>query len=208
MKIPTLHAVLAALVVGAACKSPPAAESPEVVPRDALVAQPCPGLALDAEPLDPKNARVFVEVAEVSRQDLPNPLGRWLDENIVQVRSTANLVAFPGVPTSMPWSQCVDAVCADVKRTVFVTAQLPERTSDPIELAVRIEERLAEGEPPKTLLDTSVSSPHQEPVVLPKSPAVSDGSLIVTPYLLRKFDDLQRVMECKARQAEREKQAR
>ena len=197
-----------ALLALAACKSAPPAESPEVAPKDALVAQPCPELALGAEPLDPKNARVFVEVADVDSRNLPNPLGRWLDENIVQVRSTANLVAFPGVPTSMPWAQCVDAVCADVKRTVFVTAELPENTSEPIQLSVRIEETASEGEPAKTLLESSVRSPHQEPAVLPQTGAVSDGSLVVTPYLLRKFDDLERVMHCKARQAEREKQAR
>ena len=198
---------LALVALAAACKSAPPAESPEIAPRDALVAQPCPELALGAEPLDPKNARVFVEIADVSSRNLPNPLGRWLDEHIVEVRSTANLVAFPGVPTSMPWAQCVDAVCADVKRTVFVTAQLPPNTSEPIELVVRIDEAAAEGEPAKTLLESSVRSPHQEPIVLPQTAAVSDGSLVVTAYLLRKFDDLERVMHCKARQAEREKQA-
>jgi hypothetical protein len=205
--LPWLRVPAAALLVSSAtaCKSGAPAGSPAPVERAALVAQPCPELAPVDEPLDPTNARVFVEVVEVSSKDLPTPLGRWLDEHIVQVRSAANLVAFPGVPTSMPWGQCVDSVCGDTQRSVSVTARLPERTTQPIELAVRVEETLHEGDVPTVLLDTTVRPRHEEPVVLPTTPGVSSGSLIVTAYLLRKHDDLQRVMTCTARQHEREK---
>jgi hypothetical protein len=175
-------------------KAPPAE-------RTAFLAQPCPGLALEDAALDADKARVFVEVAEVSTRDLPQPIGRWLDENAVKVRSTANLVAFPNVPTSMPWGQCVDAVCSSMKRAITLTAQLPERTSQPVPLAVRIEEAPPEGAPgePRVLLETTLAALHQEPVVLPPSPAVSDGSVVVTAYLLRRHDDLQRILECQAR---------
>jgi hypothetical protein len=44
---------------------------------------------------------------------------------------------------------------------------------------------------------------NQEPVVIPPVPALSDGTVVITPYLLRKPDDLHRVMECQARQAEK-----
>jgi hypothetical protein len=210
ISLPSLRVQAASLLVSAVsavggCKSAAPAESPGPVERAALVAQSCPELASIDEPVDPTNARVFVEVVEVSGKDLPTPIGHWLDEHIVQVRSAANLVAFPGVPTSMPWGQCVDSVCGDAQRSVSVTAGLPERTNQPIELAVRIEERLNEGEAPKVLLDTTVRPRHQEPVVLPTTPGVSTGSVIVTAYLLRKHDDLQRVMTCTARQHEREK---
>ena len=194
---------LALVALAAACKSAPPAESPEIAPRDALVAQPCPELALGAEPLDPKNARVFVEIADVSSRNLPNPLGRWLDEHIVEVRSTANLVAFPGVPTSMPWAQCVDAVCADAKRSVSVTARLPERASEPIELALHIEDTAAEGGSPRTLLDTTLRALSQEPAVVPSGSELGSGSLVVTAYVLRRFDDLHRLLECKERQKAR-----
>jgi hypothetical protein len=170
--------------------------------RTAFLAQPCPGLAIEDAALDADKARVFVEVAEVSTRSLPQPIGRWLDENAVKVRSTADLVAFPNVPTSMPWGQCVDAVCSSMKRSITLTAQLPERTSQPVSLALRIDEAPPEGSPgePRVLLETTLAAPHQEPIVLPPSP-VSDGSVVVTAYLLRRHDDLQRILECKARRS-------
>ncbi|HTV23120.1 MAG TPA: hypothetical protein VMG12_30740 [Polyangiaceae bacterium] len=183
-----------------ACHKPEPAKEP-APERDAYLAQPCPELALADAPLDADKARVFVEVAEVSTKNLPQPIGRWLDENSVRVRSTANLVAFPNVPTSMPWGQCVDAVCSSMKLSITLTAQLPERTSQPVALALRIDEAAAEGSeaPPRALLETTLAATHQEPVVLPPSPEVSDGSVIVTAYLLQKHDDLQRIMACQAR---------
>jgi hypothetical protein len=181
-------------------KPDPNAPAPE---RTAFLAQPCPGLALEDALLDADKARVFVEVAEVSTRDLPKPIGRWLDENAVKVRSTANLVAFPNVPTRMPWGQCVDAVCSSMKLSITLTAQLPERTSQPVPIGLRIDEAAPEGSQaePRVLLDTTLQALHQEPVVLPPSPAVSDGSVVVTAYLLRRHDDLHRILECQARRS-------
>jgi hypothetical protein len=189
-----------------ACKPKPAAQSPENPDITALVAQRCPEIEIGDELVDANNARVFVEVVALSGS-VPNPIGNWLEEHAVTVRSNANLVAFPNVPTSMPWGQCIDAVCKSSQRTLTITSQLPARGSDPIELAVRIEDSVPEGQAPgKVLLETTLHTPSQQPVVLPANPALSSGSLIVTPYLLRQIDDLHRVLECKARQAEREKQ--
>lgn len=199
-------ALLAVSVVMACAKGAP----PPAPERSVLVAQPCAGLELGAEPLDPANARVFVEVAEVGTRDLPNPIGRWLEENIVRVRSSANLVAFPDVPTSMPWGQCVDAVCSSTRLSLTVAARLPERASEPIELALRIDETAsadAAESGPRVLLDTLLRARNQEPVVLPPAPQISDGSVVVTPYLLRRHDDLQRILECREQQREREKSA-
>jgi hypothetical protein len=173
--------------------------------RTALVAQPCPGLELGSDPLDVAKARLFVEIAEVNTRELPQPIGRWLDDNAVKVRSTANLVAFPDVPTSMPWGQCVDAVCSSAKLTITVTARLPKRASDPIELALSIALAAPEGSEPLVLLETALRAVNQEPVVLPPAPRISDGSVIVTAYLLRRSDDLHRLLECKVRQGEKEK---
>jgi hypothetical protein len=193
------------LSVTLACASPSApAQAPE---RTGFVAQACSGLELGSDPLDPAGARVFVELVEVPALGLPSPVGPWLAENAVRVRSSVNLVAFPGVPTSMPWGQCVDAVCASVQRTITLTATLPERASEPVGLALRIEEAAAEGSEaaPRLLLDTTLGAINQEPVVLPPAPEVSDGSVVVTAYLLRRPLDLQRVMECKVQQDERAK---
>jgi hypothetical protein len=176
--------------------------------RSALVAQACPEIALGSEPIKASNARVFVEVVEMSDQNLPHPLGNWLVEHPVTVRSSANTIAFPNVPTSMPWGQCVDTVCSGRQRSLTVTAQVPERGTDPIELALHIEESApdAQAGTGKVLLDTKLSSPSQQPVVLPVSPELSTGSVVVTAYLLRQLDDLHHVLECKAREAERVKQ--
>jgi hypothetical protein len=185
----------------AACGGKPEPKTPEPE-RTAFLAQPCPGLALEDAAVDPDKARVFVEVAEVSTRDLPQPIGRWLDENSVKVRSTANLVAFPNVPTSMPWGQCVDAVCSSMKLSITLTAQLPERTSQPVLLALRIEDAgdAAQAER-RVLLETTLRALHQQPTVLPPSPEVSDGAVVVTAYLLQRHDDLQRILECQARRS-------
>jgi hypothetical protein len=158
--------------------------------------------------LDRANARLFVEVVEVSTRELPRPLGHFLDANAVSVRSSANLVAFPDVPTSVPWGQCVDAVCSSTQRSITLTARLPDRATGPFDIALRIEEAAAEGAStgPKVLFDTTLQAVNQEPVVLPPAPELSKGSVIVTAYLLQRHDDLQRVMECQARQAESSKQ--
>ena len=193
------------LVSSLACHHEPA-QAPGDLDRTALVAQTCPEIALGSEPIKASNARVFVEVVELSDQNLPSPLGNWLAEHPVTVRSSANTVAFPNVPTSMPWGQCVDAVCAGRTRSLTLTAQVPERGTDPIALAVQIEEAAPEGQPGKVLLDTKLHAPSQQPVVLPVNPELSKGSVVVTAYLLRQLDDLHRVLECKAHEGERMKQ--
>lgn len=195
-----------ALSLGLGCSKAPATPEP-APPRTGFVAQPCAGLELGAEPLDPSDARVFVEVAELVER--LSPSGPPLAEQVVTLRSSVNLVAFPNVPTSMPWGQCVDAVCASAQRTLSVTAGLPALASEPLALQLRIDEAPAEGAgEAQVLLDTTAHAKNQEPVVLPAAPAVSDGSLVVTAYLLRRHDDLHRVLECKVRQAEREKEIR
>jgi hypothetical protein len=183
-------------------------QSPQDVERTALVAQTCPEIALTSEPIKASNARVFVEVVELDDENLPHPLGNWLSEHPVTVRASANTIAFPDVPTSMPWGQCVDAVCAGRQRSLTLTAQVPARGTDPIDLALRIEEAAPGAQPgtAKLLLDTKLRSPSQQPVVLPVSPELSTGSVVVTAYLLRQLDDLHRVLECKAREVDRVKQ--
>lgn len=189
-----------------ACKSQtePAAPPAE---RTGLVAQPCAELELGSEPVKQDTARVFVEVSDVSARELPEPVGPWLRQNAVKIRSAVNLVAFPNVPTSMPWGQCVDAVCASSARSLTITARPPERASDPIALRVQIEEAPPEGseQAARSLLETNVEVSHQEPAIIAGTAAVSDGSLVLTAYLLQRHDDLQRVMACRARQTEQEK---
>lgn len=208
LPVPVLLA--AALPWGAlsACKESPPPEAPQNVERTAFVAQPCPELALGAEPLDPANARVFVEIVDVGAQHLPDPIGRWLDDNAVTFHSSANLIAFPSVPTSAPWAQCVDAVCSDAKRSMNVTARLPASASEPIELALHVEEAAAGGasNAASVLLETTLRAPNQQPVVVSSGAALGGGSLVVTTYLLRRFDDLHRMLDCKERQKAREQQ--
>lgn len=189
-----------------ACGHAAAPQTADNAERTAFVAQRCPALEPAPGPLDLANARVFIEVAEVDRQ-LPQPIERWLDDNAVVVRSTANLVAFPNVPTSMPWGQCVDAVCASMQRSITLTARLPKLTTEPLTVALRIEESAPEGSATggKLLLDTTLTLASQQPVVLPPASELSTGSVIVTAYLLQRPDDLHRVLECKVRQGEREK---
>jgi hypothetical protein len=198
--------VLSGAGPGCAAKTTP----PSAPDRTGLVAQPCAGLELGSGPLDPSNARVFVEIAEVSARDLPRPIGRWLDENAVEIRSSANLVAFPNVPTSMPWGQCVDSICASMKRALTLTAALPQTASEPIGIALRIEDSSHEGGAanPRVLLDTTLQAQNQEPLVLPPAPELSSGSVVVTAYLLRRHDDLHRLLTCKEQQREREQAPR
>jgi hypothetical protein len=92
-----------------------------------------------------------------------------------------------------------------MERSITVTARLPKHASDPIEIALSITLAAPEGSQPVVLLDTALSVVNQEPVVLPPAPRISDGSVIVTAYLLRRSDDLHRLLECKVRQGEKEK---
>jgi hypothetical protein len=195
----------AALAGSIACKSQ--TEPAQPTERIGLVAQPCPELELGSEPVKPDSARVFVEVTDVSEREVPQPIAAWLKHNALEIRSAVNLVAFPNVPTSMPWGQCVDAVCASSARSLTITARPPEHARGPIELRLRIEEAPPEGseQAPKALLETSVRAVHQQPAIIDGTAAVSDGTLILTAYLLQRHDDLQRVMQCRARQAEQEK---
>lgn len=176
--------------------------------RTALVARACPALELGPEPLNLKNARLFVEVADVQARNLPQPLDGWLQQNAVKVRSSANLVAFPDVPTTVPWGQCVDQVCSTAQLSITLTARLPAAVAEPIQLALRIDEAPEEGDskPPRTLLEATLQLRHQQPALLTPTPEVSDGSLIVTGYLLRSLQDLHAVMACQADQAERAKE--
>jgi hypothetical protein len=204
---PLLAATLSWSALSACNKSPPP-EAPEHVERTAFVAQPCPALALGNEPLDAANARLFVEIVDVGAQRLPSPIGRWLDDNAVTFHASAHLVAFPNVPTSAPWAQCVDAVCADAEVAMAVTARLPETASEPVELSLHVERVAAEGagSAPEALLDTTLHATNQQPVVVSSGTALGGGSLVVTIYLLRRFDDLHRILECKERQKARELQ--
>ncbi|MEY4547807.1 MAG: hypothetical protein RL685_4002 [Pseudomonadota bacterium] len=194
-----------ACVAVLACRGSGPAETP--AERTAFVARSCPALELGSEPLKLKDARLFVEVVDVQARNLPQPLAGWLQQNAVTVRSSANLVAFPNVPTTMPWGQCVDTVCSSAQLSITLTARLPERVAAPIQLALRIDEAAAEGSDaaPRTLLDTTLQLLHQQPAVLPPAAEVSDGSLIVTGYLLRRLEDLHAVMSCQAQQAEQAK---
>jgi len=72
-----------------------------------------------------------------------------------------------------------------------------------VSIGLRFDEAAPEGSEaaPKTLLETTLQATHQEPVVLPPSPALSDGSVIVTASLLQRHDDLQRVLTCLARRS-------
>jgi hypothetical protein len=196
---------------GRAASGEPKAADAEVE-RMAFVAQPCPALEMGDAALKPSNVRVFIEVAEITAGALPTPIGRWLDAHPVKVRSTANLVAFDGVPTSMPWGACVDAVCSATKWSLTLTSRLPGRASEPWPLALRIAEVAsaspadAGAEGPKVLLETTLDVLNQQPSILPPAPEVTAGAIVVTPYLLQKHDDLHRVLECKVEQAEREQQ--
>lgn len=56
------------------------------------------------------------------------------------------------------------------------------------------------GEP---LLAAKLDVVQQEPALLPAAPRVTDGALVVTAYVLRRYDDLHRVLECKEQQRAR-----
>jgi hypothetical protein len=211
MRTRTLLVPVVLASLGCKHNTPPVAnaQAPDRAPQSILVGQPCPGLELGSAALD-ADARLFVEVAEVTTPDLPHPLGHWLEGRTVQARSSAHLVAFPNVPTTTPWGQCFDAVCNTTEYALTVTAHLPARASDPIGLTLRIDQAPAKGEAPaspatgearKVLLDTAIEARNQQPALLPPTPGVSQGSLVVTPYLLRRYDDLHRILECSAGQS-------
>lgn len=182
---------------------PPQSEADAPTQKMVRVAQPCPELARLSGPLDPSDVRAFIEVAQLAGDNPPLPLGSWLDTEPVLVRSTAHVVAFPDIPMSTPWGLCVDEVCSSGRRSLTVTARLPHDAAEPLHVSLRIEESAApagaaQNAGSKMLLDATLDARDREPVLLASPPELGEGSILVTAYLLRRFDDLHRVLECKA----------
>jgi hypothetical protein len=117
-------------------------------------------------------------------------------------------VAFPNTTTSTPWGQCVDEVCSTAQYSLTLTARLPERASGAIALSLRIEHaRPNDGAAPPSTSGTEppfelqLAVKDQEHALIPPQPGVSQGSRVVTPYLLRRSDDLHRILQCTAAEA-------
>lgn len=194
-----------AVVASSACTSAVTPETPSDTPRRRVVhvAQPCPELERVEGRINPAEVRAFVEITQVAERELPSPLAHWLAEHPVEAESTAHVIAFPGVPTSTPWGLCVDAVCSSSQRSLTLVAHLPDDAADPVELSLTIEDRATTEPPdaktaPTTLLAMTIHATDREPVMVATPSELGGGSLLVTAYLLRRFDDLHRVLTCKA----------
>lgn len=194
-RAPRVLALLALHGCGRAASAP--AEGPPAE-RTAWIARACSELEGQPEGQLVAGARAFVEIAEVAQAPLPDPLGPWLRAHPARVRAAAHLVAFPGVPTTVPWGACVDAVCSSKEQSLTLTATLPERARAPLRLALRFEVTPSEAHAPRALLDTQIEVEHAAPVALPRDPELSSGSIVVTAYVLQKHDDLRRIIECQA----------
>jgi hypothetical protein len=210
--LPVLATVLAtvlARVLGAAGCKPGAAEAPEAPPEEARIGQRCPTLSTP-ERIDVARARVFVEVAHVTTTDLPSPLGSGLEGRALPVRSVASFVATSGVPTGMPWGECLDEACDGRAARWALSLVLPPAATEPLQLTMQLREPPpaanaaaesdgSEAAPP--LFETTLALRSQEPSRVPAAQvAVGDGALVVTAYVLGERDDFFKLLRCKADQ--------
>ncbi len=143
-------------------------------------------------------------------EKLSEPLEESLRGRSVRVSSVQQLVAFPSVPTTVPWGDCLDTACDTRTHRLTVVAEMPARGELPLPVTLQLERaafdqaQASRGPSPthgwQTTFEQPLSLKHQEPLLLPDASAFGGGSVVVTAYLLTRHDDLFPLMACKSKQ--------
>jgi hypothetical protein len=189
-------AVASFCVLGCATTTAPKVEAPTSVLR-AQVGSPCAGAPAQSEAGGNGFGRVFIQAAQVSPDDLGQPLADWLANHSVRSPSVASFVGTSGAPSSVRWTRCRDLACERAEPwELTVTPALPARTSDPLKLTFQLK-RDASSE---IALSAEVDTHNQQPVVVDWN-STDEGALalVVTPYLVGDDADLRRLGECRSR---------
>jgi hypothetical protein len=169
--------------------------------KQALIAAPCAGMPADAEASGSGYPRVFIQAAQVVSSDLQQPLGSWLAEHPVASPSVAGFIGAKDVPTTVPWTHCLDAACdSSEPAKLTVTPTLPARATDPVLLTLQLQRDQASADAaPSATAETR----NQQPVIVDLDGPAKDSALsvVVTPYLIGNDEDLRRLAECKSKVA-------
>jgi hypothetical protein len=199
----TKHGCLAAIpiiIVGCGASAMPPA-STAASAKHALIAAPCAGTPANPEASGSGYARVFIQAAQVVSSDLHHPLGSWLAEHPVTTPSVASFIGAGDVPTTVPWTHCLDAACDSSEPwKLTVTPALPVRASEPVLLTLQLQrDQETAGRTQSKTLETR----NQQPVVVNLDGPAEESvlSLVVTPYLIGDDEDLHRLAECRSRSA-------
>lgn len=191
---------IASVIVGCGASTVPPATTAASA-KQALIAAPCAGMPANPEPSGSGYGRVFIQAAQVASSDLQQPLNSWLADHPVATPSVASFIGTKDVPTTVPWTQCLDAACDTSQPSkLTVTPVLPARASDPVRLTVQLQpDQGSEERTQSATLETR----NQQPVIVDlNGPAEESAlSMVVTPYLIGDDEDLRRLAACKSRAA-------
>ena len=188
-------AAVALWSAGCARHSTALTRSPDL--QKVLIAQPCDGLTTPSEAVDRSELRVFVQLAKVVDEQLPKPIGTWLQHNAVNVNSVGGFIVTPGTPTTVPSIHCLDTDCVKHEtRTLTVTCYLPEAFSDPLKFTVRFEHQPNESNQEQTV---NIETRDQEPAIVDvaRDDKPAGSLMVLTPYVLSNKRSMGRLLECK-----------
>jgi hypothetical protein len=156
--------------------------------KPARIAQTCPAIPSQGANV----GRAYIELASVKKGDLPRSLAK-LKTQSVQAQQVTGVLAEDQTPVALTWDRCLDSKCElKLARTLLVSAYLPTRASDVIQIEVMIREGI--GEHASVYLER-VETRNQEPVSFDEH---GDRSrMVATPYLLSSDADARRLIACK-----------
>jgi hypothetical protein len=176
------------------------------------------------------NAKVFIEIAAVERQmfeqlaksrpAVARSFWDWLDDPRFGARRVGAMLAANEVVTKMPWDDCRSvsgASCEDSERwDLTVTPHLTDARSTEVRMELTIVPKPPLGTPKEAWqipehprAQTTIVVQDQTPIVLGLDPAISRTAqgrawtLLVTPYIVRRDEDLRRLVECRTANANR-----
>ena len=177
-----------------------------------------------------KNPKVFIEVAAVegrmfeqlakSPPAVAQTFSDWLNDPRFGARHLGGMLAANDVVTKMPWGECGDVSGASCKDAELWNLAVTPHLADARSTEVRMELTLEPAPPLDTPKEawqipehrgvrTTVVVQDQTPIVLRLNPAIARTApgrgwlLLVTPYLIRRDEDLRRLFECRMANANR-----
>lgn len=174
--------------------------------QQVILARRCPELADAHVGREGPFERVFIEAADVTHSDLPQPEGTWpkdysMEAEVIQV---AGALAENDKHTTIPWGGCDRRKpCADRQSghvgqwALEFTPHLPDRKSGIIKLSgLRLSK---EGRPHADFSGVGVASHDQRPVIieLPRPGEQGVARVAITPYLVSSDADLGMLFECR-----------
>jgi hypothetical protein len=175
----------------AGCSS---ARGREPAARPVLIAQRCPPLIASA-PTSGASKKFLIEIAQVSSEDLKEPVATWLAEHPVGVRSVAQLVVTLDQVHHLPWTRCQNVGCTlSQQGTLEIVPRAASSDPGALELQVTFTPTSAQ----ESAASASIAMHDQQAALVEFARSPAPGwSLVMTSYQLNDERALQQMLECK-----------